>query len=167
MRIPGAFLAVLLGLGLTAMVQLPAHAQSTQSMQGMDMQAPVTHEAGVPAFHKSLPKEGVKALPPTLNPEQFSDPRVRAAYAMAAKVRKVLYQEPCYCHCDKEMGHTSLLSCYAGTHASICQTCLMEGVYTYEQTKKGKSPAQIRADIERGAWKSVNLNDLLLAHQVY
>lgn len=164
MRISGAVLTVMLGVGLVALAQQPATAQS---MKGMNMQAPVMHEAGVPAFHKTLPKSGVKALPQTLNPEQFSDPRVRAAYAMAAQVRQVLYQEPCYCHCDKEIGHTSLLSCYAGTHASICETCLMEGVYTYQQTKKGKSPAQIRAEIERGAWKSVNLNDLLLARQPY
>lgn len=146
-----------------------------QSMQGMDMpgmkmtpqkeinpkgfvDAPVTHEAGVPAFHRQMFKGPV---PKTLPPGDFSDPRVQAAYAMAAQVRRVLYQMPCYCHCDQEVGHRSLLDCYRGDHASICEVCLMEGVYAYEQTKAGRSPGQIRAAIERGEWKSVNLNSLL------
>lgn len=126
--------------------------------------APVIHEAGVPSFHARLPKG---PLPATLPPAMFSDPRVQAAYAMAAKVRPALYQQPCYCNCDKEVGHHSLLDCFAGDHASICQTCMMEGVFAYRETKAGKTPAQIRAEIERGQWKSVNLNDLLLAKQVY
>ncbi|MGH9475802.1 MAG: CYCXC family (seleno)protein [Terriglobales bacterium] len=154
MRIWVCILTVMFGLGTS----IAAYAQ----------QAPVVQEAGVPPFHQAPTAKQAAALPPTLNPQQFSDPRVRAAYAMAAQVRAVLYQEPCYCGCDKEaIHHKSLLDCFAGDHASICQTCMMEGVYSYEETKKGKTPAQIRAALESGAWKSVNLNDLLLGSQVY
>ncbi|HEY7855628.1 MAG TPA: CYCXC family (seleno)protein [Terriglobales bacterium] len=120
--------------------------------------------ADVPAYHATPAK--IAALPKTLPPTTFTDPRVQAAYALAAKVRGVLYQEPCYCHCDKEIGHHSLLDCFAGDHASICETCMMEGVYAYQQTKAGKTPGQIRAAIERGEWKNVNLNDLL-SQRVY
>jgi hypothetical protein len=34
---------------------------------------------------------------------------------------------------------------------------MQEAVYAYEQTKKGRTPAQIRAGIERGEWQSVDL----------
>jgi hypothetical protein len=34
---------------------------------------------------------------------------------------------------------------------------MKETVYAYEQTKKGKTPAQIRAGIEKGDWIDVDL----------
>ena len=77
--------------------------------------------------------------------------------ALAARVRKVLYQQPCYCHCDRSQGHGSLLDCFAGKHAAECGVCIREGLYSYEQTRKGKTPAQIRDGIERGEWQHVDL----------
>lgn len=163
MRYLGRLLApslvtALLALGFSAALGAQAAAKSKSAAP---VDAPVIHQGDTPAFHRNLPEGGEAVLPPTLNPNQFSDPRVRAAYEMAAKVRGVLYREPCYCHCDKEIGHHSLLDCFAGDHASICETCMMEGVYAYQQTKAGKTPGQIRAGIERGEWKSVNLNTLM------
>lgn len=114
--------------------------------------------ADVPAYHRTPP---TGPLARTLPPGEFSDPRVQAAYAMAAKIEPVLYQEPCYCHCDQELSHHSLLDCFTGDHASVCATCLMEGVYAYRQTQAGKTPGEIRAGIERGEWKSIDLNSLL------
>lgn len=167
MRSPAKLLLALgLGAGMTlALTAQSAHVRKvSQSAPQTTVDAPVVHEAGVPSFHARLPKG---PLPPVLPPSQFNDPRVQAAYAMAAQVRPVLYQQPCYCHCDKEVGHHSLMDCFAGDHASICQTCMMEGVFAYKETKAGKTPSQIRAEIERGQWKNVNLNDLLLSKQVY
>lgn len=145
--------AVILAVGVLA-CSLAAQQKKTVAAT----EAPVIHEADVPAYHNQLPKG---PLPATLPPSQFSDPRVQAAYAMAAKVKGVLYQQPCYCHCDQEVGHHSLLDCFAGDHASICETCMMEGVYAYQQTEAGKTAGQIRAGIKRGEWKNINLNDLL------
>ncbi|MES2394197.1 MAG: CYCXC family (seleno)protein, partial [Acidobacteriota bacterium] len=88
-------------------------------------------------------------------------PRV-TAYKMAARVPTVLYQEPCYCRCDRAMGHTSLHSCFEVLHGAECSTCMKEGAYTYLETKKGRSPAQIRAGIERGEWENINLESLTL-----
>jgi hypothetical protein len=34
---------------------------------------------------------------------------------------------------------------------------MKETVYAYEQTKKGMTPAQIRAGIEHGDWESIDL----------
>jgi hypothetical protein len=39
---------------------------------------------------------------------------------------------------------------------------MKEAIYSYQQTKKGKTPAQIRAAIEKGEWQSVELNDAAL-----
>jgi hypothetical protein len=78
-------------------------------------------------------------------------------YAMAAKVPAVLHQQPCYCRCDREAGHNSLHSCFESTHGAACSTCMREAIYSYQQTKKGKTPAQIRAGIERGEWQNVDL----------
>ena len=79
------------------------------------------------------------ALPDTLDPKQFSDARTQKIYAMAAKVKPVLYQQPCYCRCDREVGHTSLLDCFRDNHGSICDVCKKEAAYSYQQTKLGKT----------------------------
>jgi len=78
------------------------------------------------------------ALPQTLDPASFENPVVQNAYTLAAKVKRVLYQQPCYCHCDRSIGHGSLLDCFAGKHASVCDVCIREGIYSYEQTQKKK-----------------------------
>jgi len=108
----------------------------------------------VPAFHSQVP---AGPLPAALDPKTFPDVLVQNAYALAAPVRKVLYQQPCYCHCDRSQGHGSLLDCFAGKHAAECGVCIREGLYSYEQTRKGKTPAQIRDGIERGEWQHVDL----------
>ena len=123
--------------------------------QGASSRSPQDPAADVPAYHSQPPRE---ALPSTMDPQEFPDPVVKNAYAAAAKVKKALYQEPCYCHCDRSQGHESLLDCFASKHGSGCGTCMLEAFYTYEQTRKGKTPSQIRGGIERGEWKTVDLN---------
>ena len=108
-----------------------------------------------PAFHSQVP-EG--PLTPTLDPAQFENPIVQNAYAKAAKVKKVLYQQPCYCHCDRSLGHGSLLDCFASKHGSMCDVCIKEAFYSYEQTQKKKTAEQIRAGIEKGEWQQVDLS---------
>ena len=109
----------------------------------------------VPAFHSEAPKG---QLPETLSPSQFSNVVVQNAYILAARVKKVLYRQPCYCHCDRSQGHKSLLDCFASSHGSGCGVCLREAIYSYEQSKKGKSAAQIRDGIEHGEWQQVNMS---------
>jgi Protein of unknown function with PCYCGC motif len=112
-------------------------------------------EEPVPAFHSEAPKG---PLPETLSPSEFSKVVVQNAYVLAARVKKILYQQPCYCHCDRSQGHGSLLDCFAGKHASVCEVCIREGLYSYEQSHKGKTAAQIRAGIERGEWRDVDVS---------
>jgi hypothetical protein len=111
-------------------------------------------DTDTPAYHAASP---TGALPDTLDPKRFSDARTQKIYAMAAKVKPLLYQQPCYCRCDREVGHTSLLDCFGDNHGSVCDVCKKEAVYSYQQTKLGKSPAEIRAGIMAGKWKQVDL----------
>jgi hypothetical protein len=108
----------------------------------------------VPAFHDTVP---AGPLPATLSPSLFTDPVAQNAYSIAARIKKILYQEPCYCHCDRSQGHGSLLDCYAGKHAAVCGVCEREDFYAYEQSRKGKSATQIREAIERGGWQGVDV----------
>jgi len=134
----------LLALG---MMLLPQHAASTAAQQD-------SGNDPVPAYHSEVPSG---PMPATLAPETFADATVQNAYALAAKIKKVLYQQPCYCYCDRHAGHGSLLDCYTGKHAADCGVCLREGLYAYEQTKKGKTAAQIREGIEKGEWRTVDM----------
>ena len=108
----------------------------------------------VPAFHPQPPSG---RLPPTMEPSIFSDKLIFNAYVVAGRVKKVLYQQPCYCHCDRSNGHGSLLDCFASRHGAGCDICQKEAFYSYEQTHKGKTPAQIREAIEKGDWQKVDL----------
>ena len=140
--------AIVFGLALTfILIPQPASSGPFQT------NAPRSQaDDAVPAYHAQAPKGD---LPTTMNPELFSNPLVQNAYAVAAKIKKTLYQQPCYCHCDRSKGHTSLLDCFASAHGSECGTCIYEDLYSYEQARKGKTAAQIREGIIKGEWKSV------------
>jgi hypothetical protein len=96
-------------------------------------------------------------LPPTMDPKEFDSTVVQNAYRLAAGIAAVLYQEPCYCHCARHLGHTSLLDCYTTKHTAGCTICLKELFYIHEQNSKGRLPAEIRAAIVHGQWRKVNL----------
>ena len=144
-----AAVVILLSLATLGLFALPQKASSSATQGAGQSEEPT------PAFHSQVP-EG--PLPATLDPALFSNPVVQNAYALAAKVKRVLYQQPCYCHCDRSLGHGSLLDCFAGKHGSVCDVCIKEGIYSYEQTQKKKTPAQIRAGIQRGEWQQVDLS---------
>jgi len=118
-------------------------------------------DQGVPHFNAAPPAVG-KQLPPILTKDQLWDenaqfPYQTHAYELAAKIPNVIYQQPCYCYCDRGMGHTSLHSCFSGTHGAQCGTCLKELYYAYTMNKQGKTARQIRAGIIKGDWKLVDL----------
>lgn len=115
-------------------------------------QSPVEQET-VPAFHAQPP---TGSLPATLPPSLFANAVAQNAYALAARVKRLLYQQPCYCHCDRSQGHGSLLDCFVSRHGSGCDICQKEDFYSYEQTRKGRTPAQIREGIIRGEWQKVD-----------
>jgi hypothetical protein len=83
-----------------------------------------------------------------------------AVYKQAAQIPDVLFQLPCLCGCERALGHTSLHSCFEGTHGAICGTCAAEEAYAYKMTKRGWTVAKIRAGIEHHAYESIDLNKL-------
>lgn len=121
-------------------------------------------EAAVPHFNPA-PVKGDKLLPiltkEDLVGQGVQHPYQIHAYELAAKIPKVIYQQPCYCHCDRSMGHNSLHSCFSGMHGAQCSTCMQELYYTYTMYKKGKTPRQIRAGIIKGDWQSIDLDKVL------
>jgi hypothetical protein len=127
------------------------------SQMQMDMPSA---DLGIPSYHAYALKP---PYPVTLDPKQFPDALNRNVYALAAKIRPVLYQQPCYCYCDRHEGHKSLLDCFVGTHGAECDICQKEAVLSYRLTQKGKTPAQIRAAIIRGDWRAVDLNPYMAA----
>lgn len=115
----------------------------------------------VPAYHLSAPLK-IGSLPPILSGDQliggnFRYPWQVHVYQQMAKVASVAYQLPCNCRCDRALGHTSLRSCFEGLHGTECSTCAKEGIFAYQQTRLGKTPAQIREAIARHEYESIDL----------
>jgi hypothetical protein len=157
LAIIAVFSLILVGSGLAQFRPvLYADASVPGAQMQMDMSG-MTDE-GVPSYHAYALKP---PIPVTLDPKQFPDALSRNVYALAAKIKPVLYEQPCYCYCDRHAGHKSLLDCYASTHGSECDICQKEAIFSYQQTQKGKTPAQIRVAIIHGDWKSVDLKPYL------
>jgi hypothetical protein len=147
-------LALIPGLAFPAAVSRETAASPRVAQQAFAA-GPSSSQAEVPAYHAGPPKG---PLPQTLDPALFSDPSTRNTYGMAARVKKILYQQPCYCYCDRNEGHKSLLDCFVGDHAAACAICKKEAIYAYEQARRGKTAGQIRAGIEKGGWYGIDLN---------
>ena len=123
----------------------------------------VNQDNETPAFHPAPPAKG-QTMPPILNQAQlaesgFTMAAQKESYQAAARIGNVLYQQPCFCHCDRHAGHTSLRSCFETTHGANCGTCMAEAFYSYQMSKKGWSPKMIRDGIIRGDFKTVDLQN--------
>jgi hypothetical protein len=110
----------------------------------------------VPAYNLSAPLRVAK-LPPILSGDSLQYDWQKHVYQQVAKIGNVAYQLPCNCRCDRALGHTSLRSCFETMHGTECSTCAKEGFYAYQQTKLGKTPAQIRAGIARHDYEAIDL----------
>lgn len=109
------------------------------------IQTPATPVKTTPAHFETTPSRS--SLGPTLPPEQFTG-LVRDAYRAAREIPQTIAQMPCYCHCDRGMGHKSLHSCFEDDHASHCAVCVNEALLALKLEKEQKlSPAQIRDKI--------------------
>ena len=119
-------------------------------------------ESSVPAFHATPPHHSPT---PLLKEDQwtgefFTHHYQSTAYRMASAIPDVIYQLPCYCWCSRALGHKSLHSCFENSHGATCSVCMSEAAYAYQQTRVGKTPAQIRTGIINGEWRSVDLPTL-------
>src|SRR5256885_12922579 len=131
----------------------------------VSMSAQWSAQNDIPAFHDAAPKKTAK-LAPVLKPETLHLEQngyleaQKKAYLVAAKIPGVLYQQPCFCHCDRHFGHDSLRGCFTDGHGAQCGTCMAEAIYAYRMTKQGKTPKEIRAGIMHGDFQSIDLQKL-------
>lgn len=79
----------------------------------------------------------------TLDPARFFG-AAREAYEVAAKNPALLAQLHCYCGCDKEIGHQSLLDCYRDEHGGHCPVCTGEALEASKLADEGLPVEQIR-----------------------
>jgi Protein of unknown function with PCYCGC motif len=79
----------------------------------------------------------------TLDPKRFQG-EVREAYEVAANDPALLVQLHCYCGCDKEFGHKSLLDCFRDEHGSKCAICVGEARDAETMANRGVPVEQIR-----------------------
>jgi hypothetical protein len=148
-----------LGLAVAVMVTVTGSAQYGSPQNGPS-------QNDVPAYNAAPPAKG-RALPPILSGNQltgpeFQHPSQAKAYQAAAKIPRVLHQLPCYCRCDRSVGHNSLHSCFESEHGAHCAVCMKEAFYAYKETKKGRTPRQIRNGIIRGDFENIDLQNVTL-----
>jgi Protein of unknown function with PCYCGC motif len=106
----------------------------------------------------AYPDEPQIDLPETLPPDQFQDNHPAfVAYTLASRIKTVIRQVPCYCGCDKEQGHKSLLDCFTGRHGVLCHLCQKEVIFCYLQQKKGKQIEEIRDAMAKGKASRIDL----------
>jgi hypothetical protein len=117
----------------------------------------------VPAYHAFPPAKGAVS-PPLMTQEQlaaagYTQPGQKQSYKAAARVSSIVYQQPCYCHCDRHAGHTSLRSCFESAHGANCGTCMAEALYAYQMSKKGWTAKMIREGIMRQEYTRIDLQN--------
>lgn len=134
-----------IGLALAGLVLLRKNQTSTQNKNRAPVASPTAQQmdatSGVPAHYEAPP--GADKLTPTLPPEEFTGP-TRAAYQVVREIPQTIAEMPCYCHCDRSLGHKSLHSCFEDDHAAHCAVCTGEALMAYQLQKQGLNPRQIR-----------------------
>ena len=94
--------------------------------------------------------------PESALPEYFrkAPPNVREAYRFAIANRAILQQIPCYCGCEKSIGHRNLTDCFVRSdgngwdaHAAGCEVCVDESVAVRRLMADGADAPTIRDSI--------------------
>ncbi|HBG45602.1 MAG TPA: hypothetical protein DDW94_01270 [Deltaproteobacteria bacterium] len=98
-----------------------------------------------PASSVTLGKGGETR--PTLPASNFTG-ETAAAYQAAAEVPEVLDGLYCYCDCEKNFGHKSLLSCFVDEHGANCDICIYEAIMAHDLHKKGVDMNGIKKAID-------------------
>ena len=88
----------------------------------------------------------------TLMPALFTG-KVAQAYQIARQYRDLLDVIYCYCYCEKNLGHKSLLTCYVDRHAANCDICMDQAIYAASLYEKGNDMLQVRKAIDKKFWK--------------
>jgi hypothetical protein len=84
---------------------------------GRRAETPLSAAAGAPPSSTPISQMARHESRPTLDPALFVG-KAAASHRVARDIPDVLDQLYCYCRCDKQLGHKSLLSCYTDGHAA-------------------------------------------------
>jgi len=84
---------------------------------------------------------------PTMLPGYFIGKTARS-YKVAKEIPQVLDKIYCYCRCQDNHGHKSLLTCFVDRHGSQCGICMDEALMAYDLHKKGYSTEEIVSKID-------------------
>jgi hypothetical protein len=84
----------------------------------------------------------------TLSPAYFTG-KAAMAYKAAREIPEVIDSLYCYCDCEKNFGHKSLLSCHVDQHSKYCNICMDEAIMAYRMHKQGKSILEIRKAVDK------------------
>lgn len=117
------------------------HNDSHASAHRPETPATTHPKVAIPAYFETAPSRA--SLGPTLAPEKFTG-LTRDAYRVAREIPVTLAQMPCYCYCDRGMGHKSLYSCFEDDHAAHCAVCVNEALLAHKLEKDGLTAPQIR-----------------------
>jgi hypothetical protein len=88
----------------------------------------------------------------TLKPFLFRG-RVAKAYSIAQESRELLDSIYCYCHCKRNFGHKSLLTCFVDRHASECDICQDQAIFASSHFQDGFSIRQVREAVDQKFWR--------------
>jgi len=83
----------------------------------------------------------------TMSPGYFIGKTARS-YQVAKEIPQVLDKVYCYCRCQDNHGHKSLLTCFVDRHGSQCGICMDEALMAYDLHKKGYSTEEIVSKID-------------------
>ena len=128
-----AFLLLLTACGQQEPATPPA-TESAAASAAHDHDHPSSGHAA-PAAATGTDAQSLKAS--VLDPESIQDPMARDSYVKAKQVADRLDQMYCYCHCARNEGHKSLLTCFQTTHAVSCLICQQEATQAWIDWKQG------------------------------
>jgi len=112
---------------------------------GQDQPAVQQLRSGVPAVDAQVDAARPNRV---IDPESWSDPQVRRAYAAARQYAHVLEKIYCYCRCKENIGHRALVECFESDHGANCDVCMTEAITVARMTEQGRTPAEIQKAID-------------------
>jgi Protein of unknown function with PCYCGC motif len=121
----------------------PTAKNQTQGAQGAQGSTAAS-KVRIPAHFTEAPP--LASLGPTLSPAQFTG-KVKQAYQVAKEIPQTLAQLPCFCECDRSIGHKSLHSCYEDEHAVGCGICLDSALMASNLKQQGIGDTEIRSKL--------------------
>ncbi len=154
--------ALLIALPFLILVGCTTESPSTPTPVASNAKKMIPDPPPTPYFHETA--AAARPLPLTLDPKTFTDPMIRRAYQVAKEIPEILAQQPCYCYCDRSVGHKGLLDCFRDNHSSHCGTCMKEAMLAAKLHKEKYTAAEIRTAIMRGDWKTVDLEATTTDH---